>query len=83
MLQQLEDIMTKKVYNFELKYLKLISIFYLDAIRYQGMKPLTLSGLLNALDGVISTEGRIIFMTTNFIERYYFILINNIYLFIS
>ncbi|CAF3981433.1 unnamed protein product [Rotaria sp. Silwood1] len=40
-----------------------------DAIRYQGMKPLTLSGLLNALDGVISTEGRIIFMTTNFIER--------------
>lgn len=40
-----------------------------DAIRYQGMKPLTLSGLLNALDGVISTEGRMIFMTTNFIER--------------
>ncbi|UJR34175.1 hypothetical protein I4U23_021582 [Adineta vaga] len=40
-----------------------------DSIRYQGMKPLTLSGLLNALDGVISTEGRIIFMTTNFIER--------------
>ena len=36
------------------------------------MKPLTLSGLLNALDGVISTEGRIIFMTTNFIDRYYF-----------
>ena len=43
--------------------------FRLDAIRYQGMKPLTLSGLLNALDGVISTEGRIIFMTTNFVER--------------
>ncbi|CAF1609621.1 unnamed protein product [Rotaria magnacalcarata] len=40
-----------------------------DNIRYQGMKPLTLSGLLNALDGVISAEGRIIFMTTNFIER--------------
>jgi hypothetical protein len=35
------------------------------------MKPLTLSGLLNALDGVISTEGRIIFMTTNFIQRYF------------
>jgi len=30
---------------------------------------LTLSGLLNSLDGVVSTEGRIIFMTTNFIER--------------
>jgi chaperone BCS1 len=44
----------------------------IDAIRFQGMKPLTLSGLLNALDGVISTEGRIIFMTTNFIERYAF-----------
>ncbi|CAF4435535.1 unnamed protein product, partial [Adineta steineri] len=40
-----------------------------DNIRFQGMKPLTLSGLLNALDGVISTEGRIIFMTTNYIDR--------------
>ena len=38
-------------------------------MRYQGMKPLTLSGLLNSLDGVVSAEGRIIFMTTNFIER--------------
>lgn len=46
-----------------------IIIVDLDAIRYQGMKPLTLSGLLNALDGVISGEGRIIFMTTNFVER--------------
>ena len=44
------------------------------------MKPLTLSGLLNALDGVISAEGRIIFMTTNFIERYYFYsLINKLF----
>ena len=34
------------------------------------MKPLTLSGLLNSLDGMISTEGRILFMTTRFIERY-------------
>ncbi|CAF0765685.1 unnamed protein product [Adineta steineri] len=40
-----------------------------DNIRFQGMKPLTLSGLLNSLDGVISTEGRIIFMTTNYIDR--------------
>ena len=30
---------------------------------------LTFSGFLNALDGVISSEGRIIFMTTNHIER--------------
>ena len=29
----------------------------------------TLSGLLNALDGVAATERRIIFMTTNHIER--------------
>ena len=30
---------------------------------------LTMSGLLNALDGVASAEERIIFMTTNYIER--------------
>jgi len=36
---------------------------------YQGLTPLTLSGLLNAIDGVTSTEGRIIFMTTNYPER--------------
>lgn len=36
---------------------------------YQGMGRLTFSGLLNALDGVASTEARIVFMTTNYIER--------------
>ncbi|KAH8853302.1 Mitochondrial chaperone BCS1 [Schistosoma japonicum] len=36
---------------------------------YEGMPTLTLSGLLNALDGVTSTDGRIIFMTTNYIDR--------------
>ncbi|KAI3662210.1 hypothetical protein MP638_002196 [Amoeboaphelidium occidentale] len=30
---------------------------------------MTFSGFLNALDGVVSSEGRIIFMTTNHIER--------------
>ena len=30
---------------------------------------LTLSGLLNALDGVVATEGRIMFMTTNYREK--------------
>ncbi len=30
---------------------------------------MTLSGLLNAIDGVTSTEGRIVFMTTNYVER--------------
>lgn len=36
---------------------------------YQGFGRLTFSGLLNALDGVASAEGRIVFMTTNYLER--------------
>ena len=36
---------------------------------YQGMTHVTFSGLLNALDGVASSEGTLIFMTTNYIER--------------
>src|SRR5207253_5983166 len=32
-------------------------------------KQVTLSGLLNALDGVGSQEGRLLIMTTNYIER--------------
>ncbi|ESP02843.1 hypothetical protein LOTGIDRAFT_185574, partial [Lottia gigantea] len=36
---------------------------------YQGMGRLTFSGLLNALDGVASAEARIVFMTTNYLER--------------
>ena len=35
---------------------------------YQGANRLTFSGLLNAIDGVTSTEGRIVFMTTNYID---------------
>lgn len=38
-------------------------------VAYQGLSRLTLSGLLNALDGVASAEARIIFMTTNYVER--------------
>lgn len=34
-----------------------------------GSGKVTLRGLLNALDGVASTEGRIIFLTTNYIDR--------------
>jgi len=41
-----------------------------DPVAYQGMGRLTFSGLLNALDGVASSEARIVFMTTNFIDRY-------------
>uniref|UniRef100_A0A8C2Q845 Mitochondrial chaperone BCS1 n=1 Tax=Cyprinus carpio TaxID=7962 RepID=A0A8C2Q845_CYPCA len=40
-----------------------------NPLAYQGMGRLTFSGLLNALDGVASSEARIVFMTTNFIER--------------
>ncbi|KAL8588865.1 mitochondrial chaperone [Nucella lapillus] len=36
---------------------------------YQGMGRLTFSGLLNALDGVASAEARIVFMTTNYLDR--------------
>lgn len=40
-----------------------------DPLAFQGMGRLTFSGLLNALDGVASSEARIVFMTTNFIDR--------------
>ena len=36
---------------------------------YQGMTRVTHSGLLNALDGITSSEERILFMTTNHPER--------------
>ena len=36
---------------------------------FDGLNRVTLSGLLNCLDGVTSTEARILFMTTNYIER--------------
>lgn len=36
---------------------------------YEGLNRVTFSGLLNALDGVASTEARIVFMTTNYLKR--------------
>ncbi|CAI4228304.1 unnamed protein product [Auanema sp. JU1783] len=36
---------------------------------YQGLARVTLSGLLNAIDGVGSAEERVIFMTTNYIQK--------------
>lgn len=36
---------------------------------YDGLNRVTFSGLLNCLDGVASTEARIVFMTTNYLER--------------
>lgn len=44
-------------------------LIIIDPTKYMGMARLTLSGLLNALDGVASAEARIIFMTTNYIDR--------------
>ena len=36
---------------------------------YEGLNRVTFSGLLNTLDGVASSEARIVFMTTNYLER--------------
>lgn len=36
---------------------------------YEGLNRVTFSGLLNCLDGVASTEARILFMTTNYLNR--------------
>lgn len=43
--------------------------YYTVTSAYEGLSRVTLSGLLNTLDGVVSTEARIVFMTTNYIER--------------
>ena len=37
---------------------------------YEGLSRVTFSGLLNTLDGVASTEGRVVFMTTNYLDRW-------------
>lgn len=36
---------------------------------YDGLNRVTFSGLLNCLDGVASTEARVLFMTTNYLDR--------------
>ncbi|CAL8098889.1 unnamed protein product [Orchesella dallaii] len=40
-------------------------------LSFEGCAPstVTFGGLLNALDGVASTEGRLVFMTTNYVDR--------------
>lgn len=43
--------------------------FLLVATAYEGLSRVTLSGLLNALDGAASSEARILFMTTNYLDR--------------
>ena len=56
-------------YLHSVEVTRLFQTFLSDPAMYQGMGRLTFSGLLNALDGVASAEARIIFMTTNFIDR--------------
>jgi chaperone BCS1 len=41
----------------------------LNRSAYQGLGRVTLSGMLNVLDGVASSEGRVLFMTTNYPEK--------------
>jgi len=54
-----------------IKFVSLIQFYpwFLVKAAYDGLNRVTLSGLLNCLDGVTSTEARIVFMTTNYIER--------------
>jgi len=55
--------------------IKIIQLFrsnlkcILVATAYEGLSCVTLSGLLNALDGAASSEARILFMTTNYIDK--------------
>jgi chaperone BCS1 len=51
------------------KYILLLIIYYFYLISFLA-KAVTFSGLLNALDGIASGEGRILFMTTNRIFNY-------------
>ncbi len=44
-------------------------LIFIAKAAFDGLNRVTLSGLLNCLDGVTSTEARIIFMTTNYLER--------------
>lgn len=38
-------------------------------VRFSFSMKVTFSGLLNCLDGVVSTEERLVFMTTNYLDR--------------
>ena len=52
-------------------YYSIPSSLFLVTVKtaYEGLSRVTFSGLLNTLDGVASTEARIVFMTTNYLER--------------
>ena len=52
-----------------INHLRFVFLNFTAKAAYDGLNRVTLSGLLNCLDGVTSTEARIIFMTTNYLER--------------
>lgn len=54
---------------FYIKALPTSAYFVTVKAAYDGLNRVTFSGLLNCLDGVASTEARILFMTTNYLER--------------
>ena len=54
---------------FEVVILSAITLYIIVKAAYEGLSRVTFSGLLNALDGVASTEARVLFMTTNYLER--------------
>jgi chaperone BCS1 len=39
-----------------------------EAIKWMGHQGVTYSGVLNALDGIAASEGRLVFMTTNYLD---------------
>jgi len=47
----------------------IILIEDVDCVHCEGKSKITLTGLLNTFDGVSSQEGRLVFMTTNHIEK--------------
>lgn len=57
--------MYEVLYTWNLK----VTHFLLVKSAYEGLSRVTFSGLLNTLDGVASSEARVLFMTTNYLER--------------
>lgn len=53
------------IINYHIKNNCLKTIYFTT----EAITKVTLSGLLNALDGVVSSEGRILFMTTNYVDQ--------------
>lgn len=59
------------IYSIFFKFLFILLFSFLFTVKaaYDGLNRVTFSGLLNCLDGVASSEARILFMTTNYLDR--------------